>query len=121
MLHIYEKNLNYVVNYTKIKKMNRITRRNKRKNKKKRKSPKSGSSGGKRQRLSDDTSEIVDSTMSEALPEIFAGETKSSEALPSAGETKEDGAAARLRQGHAKSAETRSKPCIAILYDKNWG
>jgi len=26
MLHIYEKNLNYVVNYTKIKKMNRITR-----------------------------------------------------------------------------------------------
>ena len=133
MLHIYEKNLNYVVNYTKIKKMNRITRRNKRKNKKKRKSPKSGSSGGKRQRLSDDTSEIVDSTMSEALPEIFAGETKSSEALPSAGETKEDLtltviplsvmtkedlAAARKRQGHAKRSETNSPPCIAVLYTR---
>jgi hypothetical protein len=64
----------------------------------------SGPSVGKRQRLSGDTSE--------------SGETKESDALPenSAGETKEDGAAARSRQRYANSAETQSPPCIAILY-----
>jgi hypothetical protein len=92
-------------------------KKSKKKNKK-RKSLKSGSSGDKRQRLSSDDSEIDDSTMSEAFPEIFAGETNSSEALPSAGETKEDGAAARRRQRYANSAETNTKPCIAILYEK---
>jgi len=92
-------------------------KKSKKKNKK-RKSLKSGSSGDKRQRLSSDDSEIDDSTMSEAFPEIFAGETNSSEALPSAGETKEDGVAARRRQGRAKAAETLSPPCIAVLYTK---
>ena len=64
----------------------------------------SGSSVDKRQRLSSDTSEI--------------GETKESDASPesSAGETKEDGAADRFRQERAKSAESLSKPCIAVLY-----
>ena len=64
----------------------------------------SGSSVDKRQRLSSDTSEI--------------GETKESDALPeySAGETKEDRAADRLRQRHANSSESQSPPCIAVLY-----
>ena len=70
----------------------------------KRPSQNSGSSVDKRQRLSSDTSE--------------SGETKSSEALPgnSAGETKEDLAADRRRQRCAKMAESKTKPCIAILY-----
>ena len=65
----------------------------------------SGTSEDKRQRLSGDTSE--------------SGETKQSEVSPesSAGETKEDGAADRKRQGIAKRAEGRSPPCIAVLYN----
>lgn len=57
----------------------------------------SGASGDKRQRLSGDVSE--------------SGETKSSGALHgnSAGETKEDRAADRLRQVNAKIAESKSK------------
>ena len=84
-------------------------KRNKRKNKKKRKSTNSGSSVDKRQRLSGDTSE--------------SGETKQSEVSPdsSAGETKEDGAADRERQRRVNSAESRSPPCIAILYTKIGG
>jgi len=64
----------------------------------------SGTSEDKRQRLSGDTSE--------------SGETKQSEVSPesSAGETKEDGAADRERQRHAKAAESQSPPCIAVLY-----
>ena len=65
--------------------MNRIMKRKneqkRRKKNKKRKLTKSGSSGYKRQRLSDDTSEIGESK-SEPSPETFGGETKESEALP---------------------------------------
>ena len=65
----------------------------------------SGTSEDKRQRLSGDTSE--------------SGETKQSEVSPesSAGETKEDGAADRERQRRVNSAESRSPPCIAVLYN----
>ena len=91
--------------------MNRITKRKneqkRRKNKKKRKLTKSGSSGGKRQKTSGDDSEI--------------GETKESDALsviPLPVITKEEMAAVRRRQGYAKSAESLSPPCIAIIYTK---
>jgi|TARA_B110000879_G_scaffold193640_1_gene260692 hypothetical protein len=39
----------------------------------------SGSNDNKRQRLSSDTSDSFDSTISEALPETFGGETKESD------------------------------------------
>jgi hypothetical protein len=91
--------------------MPKTVKRNKQKKKKskknkKRKSNKSGASGGKRQKTSGDASEI--------------GETKQSDALsviPLPLITKEDSAAARKRQGYAKSAESLSPPCIAILYN----
>ena len=57
----------------------------------------SGISVNKRQRLHLDTSDSSDTEIS-------------------AGETKEEMAAERKRQGYAKMAETRSTPCIAILY-----
>ena len=68
--------------------------------------PDSGASGDKRQRLSSDASEIGETKESDALPVI---------PLPVI--TKEDGAADRKRQGYAKSAESQSPPCIAILYN----
>ena len=73
----------------------------------KRNAQNSGTSSDKRQKTSGDTSE--------------SGETKSSEVLPPIPLpliTKEDAAAARKRQAHAKSSETRNKPCIAILYEQ---
>ena len=82
----------------------KIKKKKKSKNKKKRKSNKSGASGGKRQKTSGDASEI--------------GETKQSDALsviPLPLITKEDGAAARRRQGNAKASESRSTPCIANI------
>tara|TARA_B110001452_G_scaffold171863_1_gene143938 strand:- start:620 stop:2170 length:1551 start_codon:yes stop_codon:yes gene_type:complete len=93
-------------------------KKSKKKNKK-RKSLNSGSSGDKRQRLPSNDSDSYESTMSEALPST--GETKedlSLTVIPLPLITKEDGAAARRRQGYAKSAETLSPPCIAILYTK---
>jgi hypothetical protein len=70
----------------------------------KRNAQNSGASGDKRQKTSGDTSE--------------SGETKQSDVSPESSETKEDGAAARERQGRAKMAESQSKPCIAIIYKK---
>jgi len=98
----------------------------------------SGASVKKRQRTSGDTSDSFDSTISEALPEIFAGETKESEALPETfgGETKESGsdrrgrqkkererkrieeAAKRKRQGHANISAGKSKSCLANIGGK---
>ena len=96
-------------------------KRNKRKNKKKRKSTNSGSSSDKRQRLSGYASEIIESGESEASSEISAGETKESDCDRRGREKKEreqkkrEEAAERKRQGHAKQAAIRSKPCIANI------
>ena len=83
----------------------------------KRNAQNSGSSVDKRQRLSGYVA--------------TQGETKSSDVSPesSAGETKEDGVAARERQRRVKIAESLSTQCIAVLYkqikrkwvkDKGW-
>ena len=104
--------------------MSRITQRNKRKNKKKRKSNKSGSSSDKRQRLSDDASEIIESEESEASPENYAGETKESDSDRRGREQEErkqkktEEAAERKRQGHANQAKSNTKLCIANIGGK---
>ena len=99
-------------------------KRNKRKNKKKRKSTNSGSSSDKRQRLSGYASDSFDSTISEALPETFGGETKESDSDRRGREKKEreqkkiEDKAERKRQGYAKSAANKTKPCIANIGGK---
>ena len=107
--------------------MSRITQRNKRKNKKKpkkRKSTNSGSNDNKRPRLSDDDSDSFDSTISEALPETFGGETKETDCDRRGREKKErerkkiEEAAERERQRVAKSAASKTKPCIANIGGK---
>ena len=67
-----------------------------------------GASGDKRQRLSSDASEIVETKQSDALPVI---------PLPVITlRSKEEMAADRFRQRNTKIAESRSPPCIAVLY-----
>jgi hypothetical protein len=108
--------------------MNRITKRKneqkRRKKNKKRKLTKSGSSGYKRQRLSGDASEIIESEESESSPEISAGETKESDSDRRGREKEErkrkktEDAAERKRQGHANKAARNSKPCLANIGGK---
>ena len=115
--------------------MNRITKRKneqkrrkneqkKSKKSKKRKLSNSGASSDKRQRLSSDTSDSFDSTISEALPETFGGETKESDSDRRGREKKEreqkktEEAAERERQRYAKSAASQSIPCLANIGGK---
>ena len=108
--------------------MNRITKRKneqkrrkneqkRRKNKKKRKSNNSGSNDNKRQRLSSDASEIIESEEPEASLENSAGETKESDSDRRGREKKEreqkkiEEAAERERQRGANIAASKSKPC----------
>jgi hypothetical protein len=96
----------------------------------------SGASGDKRQKTSGEKSDSFDSTISEALPEIFAGlpnlqrhcpnflETNESDSDRRGREKKEreqkktEDAAERERQGNAKGAASRSKPCLANIGGK---
>ena len=91
---------------------------------KKRSRTDSGASDDKRQKTSGDTSDSFDSTISEALPEIFAGETKESDS-DRRGRQKEErkrqraeDAAERKRQQYIKSAASQSKPCFANIGGK---
>ena len=101
----------------------RIKTRNKGKNKK-RKSPNSGASSDKRQRLSSDASEIIESEEPEALPENYGGETKESDSDRRGREKKEreqkkrEEAAERKRQRLAKTAAGKSKSCLANIGGK---
>ena len=84
----------------------------------------SGASSDKRQRLSGYTSEIIESGESEALPEISGGETKESGSDRRGREKKEreqkkiEEAAERKRQGNAKRAASKTKPCFANIGGK---
>ena len=101
--------------------MKRKNEQKRRKKNKKRKLTKSGSSGYKRQRFSSDDSEIIESEESEPLIENSAGETKETDCDRRGREKKEreqqraEEAAERKRQGNAKKAASKSKPCIANI------
>jgi hypothetical protein len=80
-----------------------------------------GASIDKRQRLSDDDSEIIESEESEALPETFGGETKESDSDRRGREQEEreqkkiEEAAERERQRRVDGAASRTKPCLANI------
>ena len=84
----------------------------------------SGSNDNKRQRLSGYASDSFDSTISEALPETFGGETKESDSDRRGRQRKEretrqaEDAAERKRQGHAKRTASQSIPCLANIGGK---
>ena len=84
----------------------------------------SGSNDNKRQKTSGDTSDSFDSTISEALPENYAGETKESDIDRRGREQEEreqkkiEEAAERERQRVATSAANKTKLCIANIGGK---
>ena len=90
---------------------------------KKRSHSDSGSNDNKRQRFSGYASDSFDSTISEALPENYAGETKESDGDRRGREKKEreqkkiEEAAERERQRVAIAA-SKTKPCIANIGGK---